>query len=177
MDAATCLLMEGGPTAVTVDAVVARSGVAKSTMYRHWATRDELVAAMFTHLVPSFEVPAEGLGFEDSLRALVGSMVQHMSGEQFRKTVPALLMLKTRHQEIAEVEEQLHAQQQAVFDDVFRRGEVEGRVPATVDRELLLTLLVGPLMMAMMFESVPLGDELVDRTVGQFLAGLAVASE
>src|SRR4029077_11891972 len=31
---ATDLLVEGGPWAVTVDAVVARSGVAKSTIYR-----------------------------------------------------------------------------------------------------------------------------------------------
>src|SRR5687767_10053529 len=32
---ATDLLMEGGPSAVTIDAIVARSGVAKSTIYRH----------------------------------------------------------------------------------------------------------------------------------------------
>lgn len=42
MQAATDLLVEGGPNAMTVDAVVARSGVAKSTVYRHWATRDDL---------------------------------------------------------------------------------------------------------------------------------------
>lgn len=177
MDAATCLLMEGGPMAVTVDAVVARSGVAKSTMYRHWATRDELVAAMFLHLVPTFDTPAPELGFEDSLRALITSMVHHMNGERFRKTVPALLMLKTRHREIADVEEQLHAQQQSVFDDVFRRGEAEQRVPAGVDHELLVTLLVGPLMMAMMFETASLDADLIERTVSQFLAGLAIASE
>src|SRR5690606_191899 len=33
---ATDLLVEGGPSAVTIDAIVARSGVAKSTIYRHW---------------------------------------------------------------------------------------------------------------------------------------------
>ena len=46
IDAATDLLVEGGPAALTMDAVVARSGVAKSTLYRHWETRDALVAAM-----------------------------------------------------------------------------------------------------------------------------------
>lgn len=39
MEAATALLLEGGPTAITIDGVVARSGVAKSTVYRHWTTR------------------------------------------------------------------------------------------------------------------------------------------
>ena len=40
LDAATHLLVTGGPAAVTVDAVVAESGVAKSTIYRHWRSRD-----------------------------------------------------------------------------------------------------------------------------------------
>ena len=46
MAAAADLVVEQGPAGLTVDAVVARSGVAKSTVYRHWATRDELVAAL-----------------------------------------------------------------------------------------------------------------------------------
>ena len=47
LTAATDLLVEGGPSAVTIDAVVARSGVAKSTIYRHWESRDEVLVAVF----------------------------------------------------------------------------------------------------------------------------------
>src|ERR1700712_5954041 len=71
MDAAIELLLEGGPDALTVDGVVARSGVAKSTVYRHWATRDELVADVFEHLAPKLDPPDPSLEFEDALRALV----------------------------------------------------------------------------------------------------------
>lgn len=44
--AATDLLVEGGPNAVTIDAIVAQSGVAKSTIYRHWQSRDEVLLAV-----------------------------------------------------------------------------------------------------------------------------------
>ena len=43
LEAATDLLVDGGPRAVTVDAVSERSGVAKSTLYRHFPSRDDLV--------------------------------------------------------------------------------------------------------------------------------------
>ena len=57
MQAAMELLVEGGPGGLTVDAVVARSGVAKSTVYRHWADRDALVADVFNVCAPQMVEP------------------------------------------------------------------------------------------------------------------------
>ena len=54
---ATDLLVEGGPWAVTVDAVVARSGVAKSTIYRHWESRDELLVEILASCAPDIGPP------------------------------------------------------------------------------------------------------------------------
>ena len=51
------LLVEGGVGAVTVEAVVQRSGVARSTIYRHWPTRGEMVAAAFAELMPPLSGP------------------------------------------------------------------------------------------------------------------------
>src|SRR3954462_7418392 len=43
LDAATHILAEEGHEGFTVDAVVARSGVAKTTIYRHWPTKIDLL--------------------------------------------------------------------------------------------------------------------------------------
>jgi AcrR family transcriptional regulator len=45
LDAASDLFYRHGPRGVGMDQVIARSGVAKSTMYVHFRTKDELVAA------------------------------------------------------------------------------------------------------------------------------------
>ena len=66
--AATDLLVESGPSAVTVDAIVARSGVAKSTIYRHWESRDDILHAVIEQCVPDMPAPPAGLGFEAALR-------------------------------------------------------------------------------------------------------------
>ena len=50
--AATDLLVEGGPSAVTIDAIVVRSGVAKSTIYRHWASRDDVLLDVMESCAP-----------------------------------------------------------------------------------------------------------------------------
>ena len=51
LDAATHILAEEGHEGFTVDAVVARSGVAKTTIYRHWPTKIDL-------LIDAFQEPA-----------------------------------------------------------------------------------------------------------------------
>ena len=47
MRTASELLVEGGPAAVTIDAITARSGIAKTTIYRHWPTHEALIVALF----------------------------------------------------------------------------------------------------------------------------------
>ena len=61
--AAADLLRENGPTGVTFEAVASRSGVARTTIYRRFDTRRELVAAVTGRLVnrplPPAELPLE----------------------------------------------------------------------------------------------------------------------
>ncbi|WP_227982692.1 TetR/AcrR family transcriptional regulator [Nocardia spumae] len=61
LDAATELLRDGGLDAVTIDAVTRRSGVARTTLYRHFDTVTELRTATLEELLPPVvEVPVGG---------------------------------------------------------------------------------------------------------------------
>jgi AcrR family transcriptional regulator len=71
LTAATELLVEAGPRAVTVDAVAERSGVAKSTLYRHWNSRQSLLIDVMRSNVPEIAPPPPELDFERALRTLV----------------------------------------------------------------------------------------------------------
>ncbi len=54
------LLREGGPSAVTIDGVTARSGVAKTTIYRRHANRSDLLTSVLASAVSAPEVPRDG---------------------------------------------------------------------------------------------------------------------
>ena len=176
MKAATELLLEGGPSAITIDGVVGRSGVAKSTVYRHWATRDELVTDVFDHLTPKLEALDASLGFEDGLRALVRQLVAMLADPAWRSVLPAMMLLKLHQNDIAEVEERMQKEQLQVCSAVLQCGKREGRIPLDEDEGLLLTLLIGPLLMAALTGTTELNETLADRLVGQFMAALAPAT-
>lgn len=172
MQAATDLLVEGGPNAMTVDAVVARSGVAKSTVYRHWATRDDLVNDVFHHCAPLLDLPADDEPFEQALRTLAWSLVDMLSDPSWKRLMPAIMLLKAEMGTMAELDQDLKEQQFEVMVSVLQRGVAEGYLrPEVVDDvSETITLFAGPLLMAALAETVPLTHEFADRAVEHFLA-------
>ena len=171
IDAATELLAEGGPDSMTIDAVVARSGVAKSTLYRHWATRDELVAEVFHSCAPELSAPDPALDAESALRVIVRQLAASLRDPYWRRLLPALLLLRVQHPEIADIESDLSTRQQGLMTAVLTRCVADGLVEPDIldDAERSLTLLLGPLVMAALLGRVEVDDQLADHSVEQFL--------
>lgn len=169
MDAATELLLERGPDGITVDGVVARSGVAKSTLYRHWPTRDALVTAVFAHLAPVVPTPPAELSYEASLRRIVDSIAEILEDDRWRPLIPALVLLKARHPDLAALEDSMNAQQMAVLEPVMAKGRQEGLLREDLSSELVAAVLVGPLLMGALTGVIALDDQLVDQVVELFL--------
>ena len=66
-EAALELLRTQGPSAVNIDAVAGRSGVARTTIYRRYRSRDELMGAVLDGLVEA-GLPAPTLPVPEKLR-------------------------------------------------------------------------------------------------------------
>ena len=170
LKAARDLLVEGGPGAVTVDAIVARSGVAKSTIYRHWESRDELLVWVMQCSAPNLPPPAPELGFEPALRQLVRSIGTIFADPDWARMMPALMMLKSHEQGLAHLEEELHQHQLDTMDDVLARGVREGRLAAGYSTEEVTAHLVGPLFFAVVADGITIDEAFCDRVVDRFLA-------
>lgn len=173
LDAATDLLVEGGPAALTMDAVVARSGVAKSTLYRHWETRDALVADVFDACAPAMEIPADVASCAEGLRILVRSLARSLSEEHWDQLAPALILLSRQHPELADLDSEMKQAQHQATEAVLRMGIEEGILDPSVldDVNRTVALVVGPVVFAGLTGMTPVGDELADACVDQFLAG------
>lgn len=76
LSAAVDLLAEGGVRQVTIEAVTARSGVARSTLYRHFANSTDLLAAAFRELIPPLRAPEGGSPRERLLRLVLAQAEQ-----------------------------------------------------------------------------------------------------
>jgi AcrR family transcriptional regulator len=71
LEAAAALLRSGGPSAVTVDAVTRSANVARATLYRHFPSGNDLLAAAFNSLIPPAPTPPEEGSPRDRLIAIV----------------------------------------------------------------------------------------------------------
>ncbi|MEM7023446.1 MAG: TetR/AcrR family transcriptional regulator [Pseudomonadota bacterium] len=182
IEAARQLLVEHGPRGVTVDAVSERSGVAKSTMYRHFASRTELMAELVRSCMPDLPLPDVSAGFEACLRAHVGDVVEALSEDSYALTIGALVTLRRQMPELEATVEAERADKLAVLDAIVLLGRTEGRIDDSIDAERLTSLVLGPLVFEATFARSPHTSsdehaahmrELADDVVDRFLVSLS----
>ena len=148
--AATDLLVERGPRAVTVDAVSEASGVAKSTLYRHWPSRDEMLIDVVRCSVPTVAEPDLDGPFESVLRNYLASVAATLADPEWSRIIPALMSLRATMPDLAEVVEADRASKTQVLVALLEVGVAEGSVPDGLDSNELDKILFGPLVFAAM---------------------------
>ncbi len=146
LDAATALLVEHGARGVTVDAVAERSGVAKSTLYRHWPSRTALLVDVLRSNIPHVAEPDLSHGFEHALRTHVADVAATFADPEWARMLPALFVLKRQLNDVEELADDDQEQKLSVIERILELGVSEGRVPADLDPTLVASTLVGPMM-------------------------------
>lgn len=170
---ATDLLVASGPNAVTIDAIVARSGVARSTIYRHWDTRDDVLLSVIENSAPHIEAPDPALDFEAALRELMRALARTLADPDWARVVPALLALRNQEHGIAALEQRIEERQDDAFESVLQRGVAEGRLEPDFDLDQAAALLVGPLLYASLMCKPDPDEAFADRVVDAFLGSNA----
>ena len=157
LEAATALLRSGGPNAVTIDAVTRTANVARATLYRHFSSANELMAAAFTSLLsPAPMPPAEG-ALRDRLIAVVVGWAESIA------EVPAMLTAMTwmasgpdagvypadpqsDSDAIGTLRSRIIQLYAAPFDAILDGPEATDQLDE-VDRIQTIALLIGPLIL------------------------------
>jgi AcrR family transcriptional regulator len=134
--AALEVLAEVGYDRLTVDAVAARAGAGKATLYRRWADKAELVVDAVSRLKTRAELPDTS-----TLRGDLFALTEHLHGgdDTFRTDVQAgLVSGLLRDAKLRAVfTENLVAPRKAVFRSVFDRAVARGEVAAVPNFDLL----------------------------------------
>jgi AcrR family transcriptional regulator len=170
LEAGVDLLVEGGPNAVTVEAVCHRSGVAKTTIYRQWASREDLVVDVIGQVLRPTPIPPTDVPFEPALRAVVRASYEQASDDRWRRAFPALLLAKAQGQlELDRLRSETEHDERARFDELLQRGVAEGAIADDVTLDHFMLQIVGPLLLITCgFQD--FDDDVADRIVDLFLA-------
>jgi AcrR family transcriptional regulator len=157
LDAATALLRSGGPSAVTIDAVTRSANVARATLYRHFSSANDLLAASFMTLIPPPPMPPEHGSLDERLTAIVVAWAESIAEAPITLTAMAWLslgpdigQLPDAHRggagspEMRSLRERIAQQYSAPFDAIFDGPQAAAELEI-IDRTVAFALLIGPL--------------------------------
>ena len=177
--AAAGLLLEHGLAAVSMDAVAARAGVSKATIYRWWPTKETLALdALYTEWTAAAPVPRDTGSLRTDLIELLSPWVRLVSAQPYGRVIAALLA-ETRTDPAFAAEYQLRViePRRDQAREIFGRAVERGEVPADLDLEVALDLIYGPLYLRLLQGHAPLDDGFVKAAIDLALSGIAATSD
>jgi AcrR family transcriptional regulator len=153
LDATLELIAERGFHATTMDAIAARAGVGKNTIYRRWSAKDDLIIDAFSHFTADLELRA-GPGDDVYSRLLeyARSLARLYADPLASRLIPGLLGELQRDPAFAaayaeRVVEPLRDPVVALLELARERGELR----ADADPDQIADLLLGPGFVRMLF--------------------------
>jgi len=163
------LLAERGYDALTVEAIAAQAGVNKTTIYRTWATKDEVLAAALLE-APSLAFPMPDTGtLRGDLVELAKQIHRLLADPATQRVLTAVVSALPDRPATAEAAGSFFAdrlaKEQAVFERARERGE------ADVDPELVMDLIGGNLWFRTLIRAKPVDDAYCTRLVDAVLGG------
>jgi AcrR family transcriptional regulator len=173
IDAVLDLLAEGTSVeALTMEAVAARAGVGKATIYRRFADKDELVLAAVQAVKPLPPEPA-GLSVRDDLIGIARHSSKIRTGIA-AQIMPCMVPELQRPGRLRDLYHKLLEDRREITRSVLRRGIATGELRPDTDVELTAVLLAAPNMLSSFGFAPRLdGEQLPERTVDTVLRGIA----
>jgi AcrR family transcriptional regulator len=172
------LLVELGYRKLTIEAVAARAGVGKQTIYRWWPSRAALV--LEAYLAGSDAVslpPPDGGSTREDVRALIGWLAAVLAAPTGGRVVAGLVGDLQHDPELAEGfrRDVVPARRQAMVA-ALERGRLRGEIRADADLALAVDTLHGAVFYRLLLSGEPLDAEFAERVADQVLDGLAARS-
>ena len=179
LDATRELLAEDGDVgALTVEAVAARSGVAKTTIYRRWRDKWELALdAVMIDMLPRFANPVDVSDTRKELITFVDSVTKLWASPPYGPAMQGLVSQIATEPELARVYRELVVEpRREQLRPVIERGIARGDLRPGTDVRLVHELLVGPILYRLLLSGPPLDRKLTTSLVDAVLEGFSPAA-
>jgi AcrR family transcriptional regulator len=146
LEAAIDAFVDRGWDGLTIEGVAARAGVSKSTIYRRYPCRVDLLLAAARRLAQERDPVPDTGALRSDLVELVSSFVRTLATTRTGQAIPLMVAETAKHPELAAPYREFLAERRAGWRVAIDRAVARGELRAGVEPELLIDLLVGPLI-------------------------------
>jgi AcrR family transcriptional regulator len=172
IDAALELFAERGVEGVCVEAVAAKAGVGKATIYRRWPSKEELLIAALGSLKSPMPDP-QGATVREDLVEMVDVMVRDAADPRYARQFAMLHGEGENYPKLmARYYETIVQPRREVIKAALRRGIDRGELRADLDVDVAMLSLTGTVMARGKHDPTPASPGFAARVVDELLAGM-----
>jgi AcrR family transcriptional regulator len=172
LKAAQALLADGGLGAVTMEAVAARAGVGKPTVYRWWPDRHAVAMAALMETALDNPVRSGGRSAIAALRAQLRAIAKRFATTTGRHVASMIAAAQTESELSKAFRNHFVLARRAEGKALLERAMQNREVRRDLDAEVALDLLYGPLFFRLLMGHAPLNEAFVDGVLDQALQGM-----
>jgi AcrR family transcriptional regulator len=169
--ATVALLTEHGLGGVTVEAIAQRSGVAKTTIYRHWPNPSQLVIDAVDALAQPCATPDTG-SLRGDLTEIINGLANTITASPMASVIPSLVDAAERDREIARLRRGWVRQRRSSLVVALDRARDRGEIDGAVDADVIAAMGPGALFYRRLVSHEPLNPAFLARVVDGLMAAL-----
>jgi AcrR family transcriptional regulator len=177
LEATREILADTGVRGLTMEGVAARAGVAKTTVYRRWSSKDELALAVLIDMVEQVTAVPDLDSTRAELIAFVDGAVRILGSTLMGRVMQGLVSELAANPPLAKsFQQRVVAMRIAEVRRIVERGIARGDLREDADIELAHELLFGPVYYRLLLSGAPLEEGLARRIVDAVLPAFLAAS-
>jgi AcrR family transcriptional regulator len=155
-------LVASGYERLSVEAVAARAGVNKTTVYRRWPTLEDLLIDALTTAAPEIAVPNTG-SIETDLLEVGIDLAASLNSGIGRQLAAFVLTGGIRSARLRDATHRYFEAQAARALPSVHQAVIRGELPADCDAETLLATFRAPIFYQLMTTGDPIDESVIER--------------
>lgn len=174
MTAAAQLLAENGYASVTIEAIAARSSVAKTTIYRWWSTKAAIFMELYNELAAEMLIGLDTGSVEKDLSNLLRGLFKLFTTTSAGGAMVGMIAEAQSNPEFAQIfQSQFMVHRRNVTRQILERGVERGELQADLDIDLTIDVISGPIWYRLLQGHAPLDESFADGAISQVLFGIS----
>ncbi|AFY32719.1 TetR/AcrR family transcriptional regulator [Calothrix sp. PCC 7507] len=146
------LLAEVGYQSMSIEAIASRAGVGKTTIYRRYTAKEELVADAIESLREDLVIADTG-SFWGDMDILINNAAKKILSPLGRQTLALIISTASSNPQFAQVYWTKYTMpRRAAFSQILERAKFRNEIRRDADIDLIFDLLSGSLYYALIFK-------------------------
>ncbi|MEH2209546.1 TetR/AcrR family transcriptional regulator [Nostoc sp.] len=146
------LLAEVGYESMSIEAIASRAGVGKTTIYRRYTSKEELVADAIESLRDDLAIPDTD-SFWGDMDILINNAAKKIDSPLGRQTLALIVSTASSNPQFAEVYWTKYTKlRREAFSKILERAKSRGEIHKDADVDLIIDLVSGSLYYALIFK-------------------------